>query len=146
MAGTRTDSDAGGFTDEEKAAMKERAEELKAAKRGSKKNPEQDLLAKIAEMPDDDRLLAERLHALAMASAPDLEPRTWYGMPAYARGGKIVFFFQPASKFKARYSTLGFNDDARLDDGAIWPTSFAVTTWNDAVQNEIWALIEKALS
>ena len=146
MAGTRTDSDAGAFTDEEKAAMKERAEEVKSAKRGGKKNPEQDLLAKIAEMPDDDRLLAERLHALAMGSAPDLEPRTWYGMPAYARGGKIVFFFQPASKFKARYSTLGFNDDARLDDGAIWPTSFAVTTWNDAVQNEIRALIEKALS
>ena len=143
---TRTDEDPGGFTDEERAAMKDRAKEVKSGKRGAKANPEDELRAKIAEMPDDDRELAERLHALIMESAPDLSPKTWYGMPAYARDGKIVCFFQPASKFKSRYSTFGFNDDAKLDDGDIWPTAYALTKWTAAVENELRALVQKAAS
>ena len=104
------------------------------------------MLEKIAEMPDEDRVLAERLHAVLLATAPDLAPKTWYGMPAYARDGKIVCFFQSAAKFKARYATLGFNDEARLDDGPMWPTSFALTGWTDAVAAEITALVKKAVS
>ncbi len=142
---TRTDDTAGGFTDEERAAMKDRAKEVKAGKRGSKANPEDDLRAKIAEMADDDRVLAERLHALITETAPELSPKTWYGMPAYARDGKIICFFQPAGKFKARYATFGFNEDAKLDDGDIWPTSWALTTWNAKVEQEIRALVHKAV-
>ena len=142
MRDTKT---AGSFTDEERAAMKERAAELKGAKRGSSKaDGESAVLEKIAEMPDEDRVLAERLHAVLLAHAPSLAPKTWYGMPAYARDGKIVCFFQSAAKFKARYATLGFNDEARLDDGAMWPTAFALTEWTDAVEQEIVTLVRKA--
>jgi uncharacterized protein YdhG (YjbR/CyaY superfamily) len=111
------------FTDEERAAMKERAEELKAEARAGKSDGEGAVLAKIAEMPERDRAMAERLHAIIRASAPDLSPRTWYGMPAYARDGKVVCFFQSAQKFKARYATLGFSDTANLDDGAMWQSA-----------------------
>ena len=120
-----------GFTDEERAAMKERAQELKAAARrgprADKADGESDVLAKIAEMPEPDRAMAERLHAIIKASAPALSPRTWYGMPAYAKDGKVVCFFQSAQKFKTRYATLGFSDKANLDEGAMWPTAFALT-------------------
>lgn len=136
---------AGGFTAEERAAMKDRAAELKGAKRGSSKaDGESAVLEKIAEMPDEDRVLAERLHAVLLATAPELAPKTWYGMPAYARDSKIVCFFQSAAKFKARYATLGFNDEARLDDGEMWPTSFALKRWTDAVEDEIVALVKRA--
>ena len=126
---TAVDNTTGKFTDVELEAMKERARELKASRRGSAASAdgESDLLAKIGEMAGPDRVMAERIHAIVKASAPDLSPKTWYGMPAYARDGKIVCFFQPADKFKARYATLGFNDDAKLDDGAMWPTSWALT-------------------
>src|SRR5262245_20053429 len=118
-----------GFTDEERAAMKERARELKAeARRGSKADGESDVLQKIAEMPEPDRAMAERLHALVKASAPALSPKTWYGMPAYAKDGKVVCYFQSAHKFKSRYATFGFNDAANFDDGAMWPTAFALKT------------------
>ena len=118
-----------GFTDEERAAMKERAREMKAEARANKgkADGEHDVLEKIAEMPEPDRALAERLHALIKANAPELSPKTWYGMPAYARDGKVVCFFQSAAKFKARYATLGFSDEARLDGGSMWPTAFALT-------------------
>ena len=119
-----------GFTDEERAAMRERARELKAdgrrGPRGGKADGESDVLAKIAEMPEPDRAMAERLHAIVKASAPALTPRTWYGMPAYAKDGKVVCFFQSAQKFKTRYATFGFSDKANLDQGAMWPTSFAL--------------------
>src|SRR6266480_5203448 len=119
-----------GFTDEERAAMKERAQELKAeARRGPRAkeaDAERDVLAKIAEMPKPDRAMAERLHAIIKASAPGLSPKTWYGMPAYAKDGNVVCFFQSAEKFKSRYATFGFSDNANLDDGAMWPTSFAL--------------------
>lgn len=141
----RTDTKADGFTAEERAAMKDRAAELKAAKRGAKKNPEADLLAKIDELSGDDRQLAERIHALVMKTAPQLEPKTWYGMPAWARDGKIVCFFQPATKFKSRYATFGFNEDAKLDEGPIWATAFAVTAWNGTVEKQIAALVSKAV-
>ena len=136
-----------GFTEDERAAMKERARELKAETRGSggKTDGEGEVLAKIAEMPDADRVLAERVHAVVRASAPDLTPRTWYGMPAYARDGKVVCFFQSAHKFKARYATLGFSDSAKLDDGAMWPTSFALTRLTAAEEKKIRALLEKAV-
>src|SRR4051812_26867131 len=111
-----------GFTDEERAAMRERARELKTTSRAGKADGESDVLAKIAEMPESDRVMAERLHAIVKANAPDLSPRTWYGMPAYARDGKVVCFFQSAQKFKSRYATLGFSDKANLDEGAMWPT------------------------
>jgi len=133
-----------GFTTEERAAMKERARELKAA--AGKADGERDLLAKIAEMPEPDRAMAERLHAIITASAPSLAPKTWYGMPAYARDGKIVCFFQSADKFKARYATLGFTDDANLDDGAMWPTSFALKQLTAAEEKKIAALVKKAVS
>ncbi len=135
-----------GFTEAERAAMKERAAELKAAgKKGVKKADElQAQLDKIAEMPDEDRVLAERIHAIVSAVAPDLDAKTWYGMPAYGRDGKAILFFKPASKFGARYATLGFNDGARLDDGELWPTEYAVTTMTDAVAATIEKLVEKA--
>jgi uncharacterized protein YdhG (YjbR/CyaY superfamily) len=133
-----------GFTTAEKAAMKERAKELKAASNEAEALKE--LLAKIAEMPASDRVMAERIHAVVTASAPALSPRTWYGMPAYAKDGKIVCFFQPADKFKARYATFGFNDDAKLDDGAMWPTSWALTKLSPADEARIGALVKKAVS
>lgn len=137
-----------GFTDEERAAMKERTRELKAESRASKKKAdgERDLLAKIAEMPEPDRAMATRLHALIRESAPALSPKTWYGMPAYANDGKVVCFFQSADKFKSRYATLGFSDQANLDDGAMWPTSFALTEWTAAEEAKIGALVKKAVS
>jgi len=136
-----------GFTAEERAAMKERAEELKAAKRkGKAADGESDLLAKIAEMPEPDRSMATRLHMIIRASAPDLSAKTWYGMPAYARDGKVVCFFQGADKFKARYATLGFNDAANLDEGTMWPTSFALTKLTAAEEKKIAALVKKAAS
>jgi uncharacterized protein YdhG (YjbR/CyaY superfamily) len=143
---TRTRST--GFTDEERAAMKERARELKAEARASKDRAagERALLAKIAEMPEPDRALAERIHALVTASAPELAPKTWYGMPAYARDGKVVCYFQDAAKFKSRYATFGFSDEARLDAGAMWPTSFALKELTAADEAKIAALVKKAVS
>jgi uncharacterized protein YdhG (YjbR/CyaY superfamily) len=137
----------GGFTDEERAAMKERAQELKAEARANKKKAdgESDVLAKIAEMPEQDRAMAERLHAIVKASAPALSPKTWYGMPAYAKDGKVVCFFQSAQKFKTRYATFGFNDTANLDEGAMWPTSFALKELNAAAEARISALVKKAV-
>jgi hypothetical protein len=148
--GTARGKTSGGFTDEERAAMKEHAQELRtAARRGSraaKQDGESDVLAKIAEMTEPDRVMAERLHAIIQASAPVLSPRTWYGMPAYAKNGKIVCFFQPAQKFKTRYSTLGFNDPAHLDDGAMWPIAYALTELTAADEARIGALVKKAVS
>ncbi|HEY6748910.1 MAG TPA: DUF1801 domain-containing protein [Mycobacteriales bacterium] len=139
-----------GFTDEERDAMKERAQELKAAARrgprGKKEDGERDVLAKIAEMPEPDRAMGERLHAVIKASAPALSPKLWYGMPAYAKDGKVVCFFQPAQKFKERYATFGFSDAANLDDGAMWPTSFALTELTAAEEARIGALVKKAVS
>jgi uncharacterized protein YdhG (YjbR/CyaY superfamily) len=132
------------WTDEERAAMKEHAREMKAAK--SKADGEADVLAKIAEMPAADRTLAERIHAIVKASAPDLSPKTYYGMPAYAKDGQVVCFFQPAAKFKARYATFGFNDDANLDEGTMWPTSWALTKLTAAEEAMIAALVKKAVS
>jgi uncharacterized protein YdhG (YjbR/CyaY superfamily) len=130
--------------------MKERAQELKAAARrgpGAKKaDGESDVLAKIAEMSQPDRAMAERLHALIKATAPALAPRTWYGMPAYAKDGKVVCFFQSAQKFKSRYATLGFSDEANLDEGAMWPTSFALSELTAAAEAKIGALVKKAVS
>ena len=131
-----------GFTDEERAAMKERAQELKAEAR---RDADSALLAKIAEMPEPDRAMAERLHAIVKASAPSLSPKTWYGMPAYEKDGKVVCFFQSADKFKARYATFGFNDSANLDEGAMWPTSFALTKLTAADEKRIGALVKKAV-
>jgi len=139
-----------GFTDEERAAMKEYAKELKtAARRGaraSKDDGESDLLAKIAEMSESDRAMAERIHAIIKASAPDLAPKTWYGMPAYAKDGNVVCFFQPAQKFKSRYATLGFSDKANLDDGAMWPTTYALKELTAADEARIVALVKQAIS
>jgi uncharacterized protein YdhG (YjbR/CyaY superfamily) len=136
-----------GFSAEEKAAMKERAKELKAEERASKDRAagENDLLAKIAEMPEPDRSMATRLHAIVKASAPALSPKTWYGMPAYARDDKVVCFFTPASKFNARYATFGFNDSATLDEGDMWPTSFALKELTAAEEKKIAALVKKAV-
>ncbi len=134
-----------GFTEDERAAMKERAKELKAAKaRGKAADAEADLLAKVAEMTGDDRTLAEGIHALVKKAAPELAAKTWYGMPAYAKDGKVVLFFQSAAKFKARYATLGFNDSAALDEGDMWPTAFALTTLTPEVEARIEALIRRA--
>jgi uncharacterized protein YdhG (YjbR/CyaY superfamily) len=133
-----------GFTADERAAMKERAQELKAAR--GKADGESDVLAKIAEMPEPDRVIAERLHAIVRATAPDLSPRTWYGMPAYARDGKVVCFFQSAQKFKSRYATLGFSDRANLDEGAMWPTSYALKKLTGAEEKKIRALVKQAVS
>ena len=141
---------ADGWTAEEREAMKERARELKAEKGrgaragGKKANGESDLLAKIGEMKGTDREMAERLHALIGKVAPALEPKTWYGMPAYAKEGKVVCFFQAADKFKARYATLGFSDTAQLDDGDMWPTSFALKRLTPADEKRIAALVKKA--
>jgi len=138
-----------GFTDEEKAAMKERAKELKAEAKAkqNREGGEKDLLAKIAEMPEHDRRMAERLHAIVTASAPGFMPKTWYGMPAYAnQDGKVVCFFQAAAKFGARYATFGFNDVANLDDGAMWPTSFALMELTAEGEARIAALVKKAAS
>jgi uncharacterized protein YdhG (YjbR/CyaY superfamily) len=137
-----------GFTEDERAAMKERAQELKtAARRGSgAAEGESDVLAKIAEMADADRVMAERIHAVVKANAPGLSPRLWYGMPAYAKGGKVVCFFQPAQKFKSRYATLGFNDEANLDEGTMWPTAFALTKLTAAGEAKIGALVKRAAS
>jgi uncharacterized protein YdhG (YjbR/CyaY superfamily) len=133
-----------GFTKEERAAMKERARELKAA--ADREAGESDLLAKIAEMPEADRVMAERIHAIMKANAPDLAPRTWYGQPAYAdKDGKVVCFFQPASKFNTRYATLGFNDAAHLDDGAMWPVAFALKGLTAAEEARIVELVKKAV-
>ena len=139
-----------GFTDEERAAMRERAREVKAAARRGPRagegDGESDVLAKIAEMPEPDRAMAERLHAIIKASAPALSPRTWYGMPAYAKDGKVVCFFQSADKFKSRYATFGFNDSANLDDGTMWPVAFALKELTADVEARIGALVKKAAS
>jgi uncharacterized protein YdhG (YjbR/CyaY superfamily) len=137
-----------GFTDEEKAAMKERAKELKSEARADKTKAEGEsaALEVIAAMPEPDRAMAKRLHTIIKASAPDLSPKTWYGMPAYAnKDGKVVCFFTPASKFKSRYATLGFNDDANLDEGAMWPTSFALKELTASDEARISALVKKAV-
>ena len=135
------------FTPEERAAMKERAAEVrKQAKRGAKADPEKDLLEKIAEMTDDDRAIAERLHALVAEHAPSLTPKTWYGMPGYALDGKVLVFFQAAAKFKVRYATIGFNDTATLDEGTLWPTAFAVTKLGPAEEAFIAELLRKAVT
>jgi uncharacterized protein YdhG (YjbR/CyaY superfamily) len=142
---TSTGKTSAGFTAEERAAMKERAQELKAEARRA--DGEKALLAKIAEMPEPDRTMAERLHAIITASAPDLSPKTWYGMPAYAnKDGKVVCYFTAASKFNSRYATFGFNDDANLDEGTMWPTSFALTELTAAEEARIGALVKKAVS
>jgi uncharacterized protein YdhG (YjbR/CyaY superfamily) len=139
-----------GFTDEERVAMKERAQELKAAARrgprADKADGESAVLAKIAEMPEPDRAMGKRLHAIIKASAPVLSPRLWYGMPAYAKDGKVVCFFQSAQKFKSRYATFGFNDTANLDEGAMWPTSFALKELTAAEEAKIGKLVKKAVS
>ena len=132
------------FTDEERAAIKERVKETKAA--ADKADGESALLEKIAEMQEPDRAMGKRLHAVIKASAPSLSPKLWYGMPAYAKDGKIVCFFQPAQKFKTRYATLGFNDAAHLDEGAMWPTAFALTKLTAADEARIGALVKKAVS
>ena len=133
-----------GFTAEERAAMKERAQELKAE--AAKADGESAVLAKIAEMQGRDRAMAKRLHAIIKASAPDLSPKTWYGMPAYAKDGKVVCFFQSAQKFKSRYATLGFSDEAKLDEGALWATSFALKALTAKEEAKIGALVKKAVS
>jgi uncharacterized protein YdhG (YjbR/CyaY superfamily) len=137
-----------GFTDEELAAMKERAQELKAEARANKDKAdgESAVLAKIAEMPEAERAMAARLHALIKASTPALSPKTWYGMPAYAKDGKVVCFFQSAQKFNTRYATFGFNDTANLDEGALWPVAFALKELTAAVEAQISALVKKAVS
>jgi hypothetical protein len=134
-----------GFTDEERAAMKERLQELKAERAG-KADGESAVLAKIAEMPEPDRAMGKRLHAIIKASVPALSPKTWYGMPAYAKDGKVVCFFQSAQKFKARYATFGFSDEANLDEGAMWPTAFALKELGAAEEARIAALVKKAVS
>jgi hypothetical protein len=147
---TAVDETSERFTDEERAAMKQRAQELKAAKRrgsrADKADGESELLAKLAEMTESDRALGERIHAIIKASAPDLTSRTWYGMPAYAKDGTIVCFFQSGQKFKTRYATLGFSDKANLDDGTMWPTAFALTELTAADEARIGALVKKAVS
>ncbi|MGI8928022.1 MAG: iron chaperone [Candidatus Limnocylindrales bacterium] len=137
------------WTEEERAAMKEHAKEMKTAARRSragKPDGEADVLAKIAQMPKSDRVMAERIHAVIKAQAPDLSPKTWYGMPAYAKEGKVICFFQAADKFKSRYATFGFNDDAKLDDGAMWPTSWALTKLTAADEKRIGELVKTAVS
>ena len=133
------------WTDAERSAMQEHAKEMKAA-RGKKSDGEADLLAKIEEMPPEDRKLAERILALVRAAAPELAPRTWYGMPAWSKDGKLVCFFQPAAKFKARYATFGFEENAKIDEGSMWPTSWALTKLTPAEEKKIAALIKQAVS
>jgi uncharacterized protein YdhG (YjbR/CyaY superfamily) len=147
---TAIDKSSEGFTDEERVAMKERAQELKAAARrgthADKADGESAVLAQIAAMPGPDRALGERLHAIIKANAPDLSPKLWYGMPAYAKDGKVVCFFQSAAKFKTRYATFGFQHDANLDEGAMWPTAFALKELTAAAVARIGALVKKAVS
>jgi uncharacterized protein YdhG (YjbR/CyaY superfamily) len=147
---TASDARSEEWTDEERAAMKDRAQEVKAATRrgarAGKADGERDVLAKIAEMPEKDRAMGERIHAIIKASAPELTPRLWYGMPAYTKGGKVVCFFQAAQKFKSRYATFGFNEDANLDEGTMWPTSFALTDLTAADEAKIAALVKRAVS
>ena len=147
---TATDKKSKGFTSEERAAMKDRAQELKAeagrGPRAGKADGESDVLAKIAEMPEPDRAMAERLHAIIKANVPVLSPKTWYGMPAYAKDGKVVCFFQSAQKFNSRYATFGFSDAANLDEGSMWPTGFALETLSAAEEARIAALVKKAVS
>jgi uncharacterized protein YdhG (YjbR/CyaY superfamily) len=146
-AAKRTRAAAGGFTEEEKAAMRERAEELKRSKRGARAaEEEQAVLDKIAAMPDADRIMAERIHALVKATAPHLSPKLWYGMPSYYKDGKVVCFFQDANKFKARYATFGFNEAANLDEGNMWPTSYALTKLTTAEEQRIAELVKRAAS
>jgi uncharacterized protein YdhG (YjbR/CyaY superfamily) len=146
---SQTDDDltvSDGFSKAEREAMKQRAEELRSERGGRKKADNlQAALDAIAEMPDDDRAIAERVHAIVTRVAPALLPRTWYGMPAYADGKDIVCFFQGAAKFDSRYATLGFNDRAQLDDGDMWPVTFAIVTWTDAVEERVEALVRKAI-
>lgn len=146
---TRRTEDGETWTDAERAAMQEHAQELRTAaarrKAGRKQDGEADLLAKVAEMSEPDRSMAERIHAIVRASGPELEPRTWYGMPAYARGGKVVCFFQAAQKFDARYATFGFNDSATLDDGPMWPTAFALKELTPAAEKRIGDLVKEAV-
>jgi uncharacterized protein YdhG (YjbR/CyaY superfamily) len=148
MAQTRKKSS--GFTDDERTAMRERVQELKAAKRrtkgGAKADGESDVLAKIAEMPEADRKMAERIHEIVKKSAPDLEPRTWYGMPAYSKDGSVICFFQSAAKFKSRYATFGFNNAANLDDGNLWPVAFALKKLSRADEAKIRELVKQAVS
>ena len=152
MAPTKATTKSGGFTDEERAAMKERAKELKAEARRSprgkkeKADGEGDVLTKIAEMKEPDRAMATRLHEIITASAPALSPKTWYGMPAYAKDGNVVCYFTPASKFNSRYATFGFNAGANLDDGAMWPTAFALKELTAAEEERITALVKQAVS
>jgi len=147
---TATSKTSKGFTEEERDAMKERAQELKAetrrGTRATKADGESAVLAKIAEMQGSDRAMAKRLHEIVRANAPDLSPKTWYGMPAYAKDGKVVCFFQSAQKFNSRYATLGFSDEANLDEGAMWPTSFALTELTASDEAKIGALVKKAVS
>jgi uncharacterized protein YdhG (YjbR/CyaY superfamily) len=144
MSTKKTTQKSKGFTAEERAAMKERAQELKAEARRA--DGESALLAKVAEMPEPDRAMAKRLYEIVTASAPALSPKTWYGMPAYARDGKVVCFFQSADKFKSRYATVGFSDEANLDEGAMWPTSFALKELTAATEAKIGKLVKKAVS
>jgi uncharacterized protein YdhG (YjbR/CyaY superfamily) len=148
-ATTTSDKKSTGFTTEERAAMQERSQELKVeAKRSKRANPvegESDVLAKIAELPEPDRSMAERLHAIIKANAPSLSPRTWYGMPAYAKDGDVICFFQSAQKFKTRYATLGFSDKAMLDDGTFWPVAYALKQLTAAEEARIIALLKKAV-
>ncbi|MFG1998361.1 iron chaperone [Spirillospora sp. NPDC048911] len=144
----RTDEAVEGFTDEERAAMKERAKEVKAARKGSrssKADKEGEVPAKIAEMPDHDRVMAEKLHAIIKANAPELSSRLWYGMPAYAKDGKVLCFFQGSEKFKTRYSMFGFNDNASLDDGNMWPTAYALEELTAEDEKRFGELIKKAV-
>ena len=146
---TTRDTSSTGWTDEERDAMKEHAKELKKAKqrgKASKADGLADVLAKVAEMPEPDRAMAERIHSIVSETAPDLVPRTWYGMPAYAnQAGKVICFFTPAAKFKERYATLGFNADAKLDEGSMWPTSWALTKLTAADEKKIAALVKRAV-
>ena len=144
---TASAAKAAGFTAEERAAMKNRVAELKAEQRGAKKaDGEEDVLARIAEMPAQDRLMAQRLHDLIKSAAPDLTPKTWYGMPAYAKDGNVICFFQNSQKFKTRYSTLGFSDKAKLDEGSLWPNSYALMELTPDTEKAIIALVKKAVS
>lgn len=144
---TATKSRAPQFSDDEKAAMKERAKELKAeAARGKDADAENEVLEKIAEMPEPDRVMAERIHAVVKANAPELKAKLWYGMPAYAKDGKLICFFKAAAKFQSRYATLGFEDAANVDEGSMWPTSYALTQLTAADEKKIAALVRKAAS
>lgn len=142
---TTTRKSSAAFTDEERSAMKDRAQEVKSTRGGaSAEDDAQAVLDKIAELSGSDRAMAEAVHAVVVAAVPELAPRLWYGMPAYAKGGKVVCFFQPAAKFKARYATLGFNDPANLDDGTMWATAYAITTVGTAEEKKIAALVKRA--